>query len=183
MAGTTTIGIPYPVAADNNDVATNIQNLVNWLDPVIEGSYTQTEINALSGAALWTNRRLFNSTRECFQWYNGSAWLDEQAIVFNAQTGTSYVLVLADANSKIVTLSNSLAISCQIPVDASVAFPVGTSIGLIQLGTGQVTVSAVTPGTTTLRSPSGTKLRAQYSRATLIKLAANEWLLDGDVVV
>lgn len=94
----------------------------------------------------------------------------------NAQTGTSYTLALTDAG-KMVTLSNSAAIALTVPTNASVAFPVGTNVDLAQLGAGQVTVG----GTPTLRYTPTAKTRAQYSGATLVKLATDEWLLVGDL--
>lgn len=107
------------------------------------------------------------------------------ALAFNDQTGTTYTFVLADADNKLVTLSNASAIAVSIPTNASVAFPIGTQINLIQIGAGQVTVSAATPGTTTLVSTGATsaspKCRAQYSAITLIKKNTDSWYAVGDI--
>jgi outer membrane usher protein FimD/PapC len=95
------------------------------------------------------------------------------ALAFNAQTGTTYTFVLADADNKLVT------------ANANVAFPIGTQINLIQLGAGQVTVNAVTSGTTTIVSTGATaaspKCRAQYSAMTLIKRDTDSWYAIGDI--
>jgi hypothetical protein len=96
----------------------------------------------------------------------------------NAQTGTSYTTVLADA-SKLVTLNNGSAITLTIPTNASVAYPVGTKIDLAQLGAGQVTVAGA--GGVTVNSTPTLKFRDQYSAATCIKTATNTWLLVGDL--
>ena len=96
----------------------------------------------------------------------------------NAQTGTSYTLVLADAG-KMVTLSNAAAITLTIPTNASVAFPVDTRIDLIQYGAGQVTVGGA--GVTIRSSGSKLKLAGQYSGATLWKKDTDEWVLIGDI--
>ena len=96
----------------------------------------------------------------------------------NAQTGTTYTLVLTDS-SKLVTLSNAAAIALTVPTNASVAFPVGTSVDLAQVGAGQVTFAGDT-GVTVNATP-GLKLRAQYSGATLVKTATDTWLLVGDL--
>ena len=74
------------------------------------------------------------------------------ALAFNAQTGTTYTFVLADADNKLVTASNAAAQTYSIPTNASVAFPIGTQLNIIQIGAGQVTVNAVTSGTTTIVS-------------------------------
>ncbi|CAB4149147.1 hypothetical protein UFOVP637_21 [uncultured Caudovirales phage] len=102
----------------------------------------------------------------------------------NAQTGTTYTFVLTD-NGKLVTASNGSAQTYSIPTNASVAFPVGTQINLIQIGAGQVTVSATTPGTTTILSnaatAAGPKCRNQYAALTAIKVATDAWYVIGDI--
>ena len=70
-----------------------------------------------------------------------------------------------------------------VPTDASDNFPIGTVIQIIRVGAGEVQVTAVTPGTTTVNNALGTRLRVQYSTATLRKRAANTWLLSGDLKV
>jgi hypothetical protein len=96
----------------------------------------------------------------------------------NAQTGTSYTLVLADAG-KLVTLNNAAAITLTIPTNTAVAFPIGTRIDLVQYGAGQVTVGG--SGVTIRSSGSKLKLAGQYSGATLWKRGTNEWVLIGDI--
>lgn len=107
------------------------------------------------------------------------------ALVLNAQTGTTYTFVLADASNKLVTASNAAAQTYSIPTNASVAYPIGTQINIIQIGAGQVTINAVTSGTTTIASTGGTpaapKLRVQYSSATLIKVNTDLWYVIGDI--
>lgn len=107
------------------------------------------------------------------------------ALAFNAQTGTTYTFVLADADNKLVTASNASAQTYSIPTNASVAFPIGTQLNIIQIGAGQVTISAATPGTTTVVSTGATaaspKCRAQYSAITLIKRDTDSWYAVGDI--
>jgi hypothetical protein len=102
----------------------------------------------------------------------------------NAQTGTTYTFVLAD-NGKLVTASNASAQTYSIPTNASVAYPIGTQINIIQIGAGQVTINAVTSGTTTVSSTGATatapKLRAQFSSATCIKASTDLWYVIGDL--
>ena len=107
------------------------------------------------------------------------------ALAFNAQTGTTYTFVLADADNKLVTASNAATQTYSIPTNATTAFPIGTQINLIQIGAGQVTVSAATPGTTTVVSTGATaaspKCRAQYSAITLVKRDTDSWYAIGDI--
>ena len=106
-------------------------------------------------------------------------------LTLNAQTGTTYTFVLADADQKLITASNASAQTYSIPTNASVAFPIGTIINIIAIGAGQVTINAVTSGTTTVLSNGGTaaapKLRVQYSAASLMKVATDTWYVVGDL--
>ena len=97
----------------------------------------------------------------------------------NAQTVTTYNLVLTDAH-KTVTLTNGSAIDARIPLNSGTAFPIGTRIELIQGGAGQVTV-APTGGVTVNSSGGKTKLAAQYAVATILKVATDTWYLFGDI--
>ena len=100
-----------------------------------------------------------------------------QNLTLNAQTGTTYTLVLTD-NGRLVTLNNAAAITVTVPLNSSVAFATGAIINLQQIGAGQVTVvgdSGVTINGT------GTALRAQWSAASLIKTATDTWTVIGDL--
>lgn len=99
---------------------------------------------------------------------------------FNAQVGTTYTLVLADRD-KIVTLDNAAAITVTIPTNASVAFGVGASVTFVQKGAGQVLFDPDT-GVTMNSYGAADQTAGQYAVATLIKTAADEWLLTGAIV-
>ena len=107
------------------------------------------------------------------------------ALAIDAKTGTTYTFVLADANNELITASNASAQTYSIPTNASVAFPIGSQINIIAIGAGQVTINAVTSGTTTVLSNGATaaapKLRVQYSSATCIKVATDTWYVVGDL--
>jgi hypothetical protein len=102
----------------------------------------------------------------------------------NAVT-SAYTTVLTDA-AAIITASSGSAFTVSIPTNASVAYPVGSSITIIQTGSGQITIAAVTSGTTTIAStgatPTAPKLRTQNSSATCIKIATDTWQVVGDIV-
>lgn len=102
----------------------------------------------------------------------------------NAQTA-NYTTVLADADQKLITVSSTSALEISIPTDANVNYPVGSIINVIRINTGDVTIKAVTSGTTTIASTGATsaqpKLRAQFSAASCIKVAANSWYVVGDI--
>ena len=98
----------------------------------------------------------------------------------NAQTGTTYTLVLADAG-KLVDLNNASAITLTVPLNSSVNYPVGTRIDLLQSGAGQVTVAGAV-GVTINSKGAALKLTGQWSAATLVQRSANLWVLVGDIV-
>jgi hypothetical protein len=100
-----------------------------------------------------------------------------QNITLNAQTGTTYTPVLTD-NGRLVTLSNASAITLTVPTNASVAYATGAIINIQQIGAGQVTVAGDTGVTV---NGTGTKTRAQWSAASLIKTATDTWTLIGDI--
>ena len=100
----------------------------------------------------------------------------------NTQTGTSYTLVIADDTS-LVTLANASAIALTIPLNSSVAFPIGACVDIVQFGAGQVTVSGASG--VTVVSTGGTsatpKTRVQNSAITLRKLGTDSWIAIGDI--
>jgi len=100
-----------------------------------------------------------------------------QNLTLNAQTGTTYTLVLTD-NGRLVTLSNAAAITLTVPLNSSVAFATGAVVNIQQIGAGQVTVAGASGVTVT---GTGTKLRTQYSAAALVKTGTDSWTLIGDL--
>jgi hypothetical protein len=90
----------------------------------------------------------------------------------------SYTLVLTD-DGDLINMNVGSANNLTIPLNSSVAFPVGTQITVFQLGAGQTTIVAT--GGVTVYSTPGLKLRAQYSIATLMKVATDTWIVAGDL--
>ena len=92
----------------------------------------------------------------------------------------SYTLVLTDKNKFIKMSITSTANTVTVPTNASVAFPIGSQIHIIQYGSGKTQVIPVS-GTVILYATPGAYLRAQYSSATLLKCDTNIWMLMGDL--
>jgi len=97
----------------------------------------------------------------------------------NAQTGTTYTLVLADGG-KLVEMNNASANTLTVPPNSSVAFPVGSQILVLQTGAGQTTLAAGA-GVTVNSKDGNLKLSAQWCAATLIKRATDVWVVVGDL--
>jgi len=76
-------------------------------------------------------------------------------------------------------MGKATAQTLTVPTNATVAWPVGTSISILQTGAGQVTVAGAVG--VTINATPGLKLRAQWSSATLLKRATDTWVLFGDL--
>ena len=103
-----------------------------------------------------------------------------QRLTLNAQTGTTYTLVVADASYKLVTCSNAAAITVTVPPSV---FTAGDVINLQQIGAGQVTFAqgAGVTITSTGATSSAPKLRAQESACSIICTASNTFTVIGDL--
>lgn len=92
----------------------------------------------------------------------------------------SYTLVLSDVG-KVIPISNASANTVTVPLNSSVAFPVGSVVTLIQTGAGQTTI-APSAGVTIQSESSKLKLKAQYATAGLLKTATDTWVAFGNLV-
>ena len=97
----------------------------------------------------------------------------------NAQTGTTYTLVLTDA-FKTVTSSNGSAQTVTIPLNSSVAFAIGDRIDIVMLGSGTTSVTG-TSGVTVNGVNGGTgAISAQFAAVSCLKIATDTWILMGN---
>ena len=95
-----------------------------------------------------------------------------------------YTAVLADQYQVLEIMDKATAIAFQIPTNASVAFPVGTAITVLNIGVGVCTISAVTSGTTTILSAGAVPAAptiAQYKSAVCVKTAVDTWYILGAI--
>jgi hypothetical protein len=111
--------------------------------------------------------------------YNGLV-----AFTVNTAQTADYTAVLNDAYQTVTPMNKATAIAFKIPTNASVAFPVGTVLTVLNVGAGTCTISAVTSGTTTILSAGATAASptlAQYKSAACIKTATDTWYVVGAV--
>jgi len=103
-----------------------------------------------------------------------------QRLTLNAQTGTTYSLVVGDATYKLVTCSNAAAITVTVPPSL---FAIGDTINVQQIGAGQVTFAAGSGVTITSTGATSAapKLRAQFSACTVVCTASNTFTIVGDL--
>ena len=106
------------------------------------------------------------------------------AFDITADKTVDYTAVLADQYQQLVSMNKATAVAFKIPTNASVAFAVGTVITVLNKGVGLVTISAVTPGTTTVLSAGATAASPtvdQYKSAACIKVATDTWYVVGAI--
>jgi hypothetical protein len=101
-----------------------------------------------------------------------------ETVTTNRQTA-SYTLVLAD-RGKLVEMNVGSANDLTIPLNSSVAFPIGTKIDIAQYGAGQTTIVA-TSGVDVRSAGGALKMALQYSGASIVKIGTDEWYLFGDI--
>jgi hypothetical protein len=162
-SGSVTLSINTSVTAD----LTTAQTLTNKNLTSVTNTFP-TSLVTLTGAQTLTDKTLTSPLIN---------------LGINAQTGTTYTTVLAD-NGKLITQTNASAIATTIPLNSSVAYPVGAQLNIAQLGAGQITIAGA--GGVTVVSTGATaatpKTRAQYSTLTCVQTATDNWLVMGDIV-
>jgi hypothetical protein len=111
--------------------------------------------------------------------HDSVVFVDESHRGINSQTGTSYTLVLTDAN-KIVEMNNASANTVTVPPNSSVAFGTKAVIQICQMGAGETTIVAGS-GVTIRSFEDNLAVGGQYRSVTLHKRGTNEWVLTGAV--
>jgi beta-glucosidase/6-phospho-beta-glucosidase/beta-galactosidase len=111
--------------------------------------------------------------------YNGLV-----AFTVGAAQTADYTAVIADTYQVLELMNKATAIAYRIPTNASVAFPIGTVLNILNIGAGTCTISAVTSGTTTILSAGAVAAAptlAQYRSAACIKTATDTWYVVGAI--
>ena len=106
------------------------------------------------------------------------------AFTVGSDQTADYTSVLADQYQALISMNKATAIAFKIPTNASVAYPVGTVITVLNKGVGVCTISAVTSGTTTVLSAgavAASPTLAQYKSAACIKVATDTWYVVGAI--
>jgi hypothetical protein len=111
--------------------------------------------------------------------YNGLV-----AFTIGAAQTADYTAVIADTYQVLELMNKATAIAYKIPTNASVAFPIGTVLTILNIGAGACTISAVTSGTTTVLSAGAVAAAptlAQYKSAACIKTGTDTWYVVGAI--
>lgn len=106
------------------------------------------------------------------------------SFTINTAQTADYTGVLADQYQTLTPMNKATAIAFKIPTNASVAYPIGTALTVLNIGAGLCTISAVTSGTTTVLSAgavAASPTLAQYKTAVCIKTATDTWYVAGGI--
>ena len=102
------------------------------------------------------------------------------SVTVNNRT-SSYILVLTDVG-KVVEMDVAIENTVEIPLNSTIAFPIGTTIDIVQIGEGQTTIVAADPSIVVQSSGGKLSLNTQFSAASLYKRDTNTWIVMGDLV-
>jgi hypothetical protein len=188
---TTNYGFVLPTPTDLvTDLPADFDVALQGVDTRLKALQPGTTLGdlAYSSATANTNTRLaIGSSNQVLGVVAGvPAWIDPDNIAstYTAKTA-SYTFASGDEGN-IFSMNNAATQQFNIPTDATFNFAIGTEINVFWItGAGQPTIGAVTPGTTTVISTGATSatpaLRVANSGATCKKLAANSWIVFGDI--
>ena len=149
----------------NKPISTATQTALDLKAPLASPTFTGTVTVAASGVAFTDGTQ----TKE------GVA--SRTPIV---QKTAAYTLSALTERDSLIEVSSATGVTITIPTNTAVAYPIGTSIDILQTGAGQVSIAPV-DGTVTVNATPGLKLRTTWSSATLFKRAANTWVVFGDL--
>jgi hypothetical protein len=106
-------------------------------------------------------------------------------VQFDVVTQTAdYTATTNDNYQEIFLMNKATAIAFKLPTNATTAFPIGTVLTVLSIGVGVTTISAVTPGTTTVLSAGATAASptlSQYKSAACIKTGTDAWYVVGAI--
>jgi hypothetical protein len=149
---------------DDANFATTVTNSIATKAPIAGPTFTGLTTVSASGIAFTDGTQTKQGV---------------PSITTISQKTDSYTLANLNERDTLVEISKSTATTLTIPTNATIAYPVGTSIDILQTGTGQVTIAGA--GGVTVNATPGLKLRTQWSSATLFKRATDTWVVFGDL--
>ena len=188
---TTNYGWPMPTSTDLvTDLPADFALFGQPVDTSLKALNPETTLGdiAYRSSTLNTNTRLaIGASNQVLGIVSGvPAWIDPDNIASTYSAKTAAYTFVSGDEGNIFSMNAATSVQFNIPTDATFNFAVGTEINVFWItGAGQPTIGAVTPGTTTVISTAGTsatpKLRVANSGATCKKLAANSWIVFGDI--
>lgn len=158
------------------------------------GTVTPSQVGYLSGVTSSLQTQLDAKAPKADPTFTGTVTVGANGVAFSDGTQTkqgvpsittisqktaAYTLSALSERDTIIEVNSASAVAVTIPPDSTVNYPVGTTLDIIQTGAGQVTIAA--GAGVTINATPGLKLRTQWSSVTLLKRAADTWLVYGDL--
>lgn len=168
---TTKLGLTKPDFVDVVDIS-ELNDNADAIDAAVGATIVTS---ATRPASPWAGQIIFETdTKSVFSW-DGSAWQNVglNILIETAEKTADYTLALGDFG-QIVQMNKSGTATLTVPTDASVAFPVGTVIGVYNRSSDAVTVAG--DSGVTVRNAGDV---AQYAEASLRKRGTDEWVMVG----
>ena len=188
---TTNYGWPMPTSTDLvTDLPADFALFGQPVDTSLKALNPETTLGdiAYRSSTSNTNTRLaIGASNQVLGIVSGvPAWIDPDNIASTYSAKTAAYTFVSGDEGNIFSMNAATSVQFNIPTDATFNFAVGTEINVFWItGVGQPTIGAVTPGTTTVISTGTTsatpKLRVANAGATCKKLAANSWIVFGDI--
>jgi hypothetical protein len=180
------VATPSDATADGGGITLKgaTDKTFNWVDAT--DSWTSSEnINLASGKDLKVNgTAVISSTAGGFIFTDGTqtkAGVPSLTTTFSKTASYNLSTDGLSLRDGIIEINAAGETTLTIPANSTTAFPVGTSIDILQTGAGTVTIAGAVG--VTLNSTPGQRLRDQWSSATLLKRAENTWVAMGDLKV
>jgi hypothetical protein len=159
--GTVTSGMIADGAIVNADI--NASASIDWTKLAVSSTVSATEIGYVDGVTSAIQTQIDSKISKLYT-------------IPAAKTG-AYTLAAGD-DVNLIELNGTFTVT--IPLDSTYSFSIGTTIDIVNVGTGVITTAGAAG--VTLNGTPGLKLRAQWSSASFIKRAANTWVIVGDLV-
>lgn len=164
------------------DITGDVSHSGNYLFETGQFTYEATSTISIQGAVKDSTNTLGSDGEALISDASGNvSWQDISTLpsIVRATNSTSFTLGILNQGGVLLTTSGS-ATDVIIPLNATTAFPVGTTITVIQEGGGTVTISGAV-GVTLRSAQSHNRLSHQYSVGNLVKTDTNVWYLYGDI--
>ena len=166
---------------DDSQVLTDVPSGAVFTDTDTIYTHPSTDGNLHVPATSTTNDGKVltaGATAGSLSWEEASGGAAKETVI-NTQTGIAYSPILSDSDAMII-MDNASDNIVTIPANTSTAYPIGTRMKFMQLGTGATTVEIATD---TLNAPATLQpvLNGQYAVAEVIKINNTTWTLYGDL--
>jgi len=158
------------------DVVRSEAGINNFQNPSARDTALPSPIN---GIVCFVRQDAQGSQINQLQYYFNGAWRNAFSNIGLSTQTSNYTLAQKDAGRSVV-MNMSVPNTVTIPNFTDVPFSIGETINIIQQGIGQTEIVAASGVTLNSRNDNK-KLNAQYSAATVVNVAQNNWILIGDI--